>query len=217
MVERIDLMLMLAELGAHRQKIRLRLGELAERLNCSKQTVHRRLLELEQEGLIERETNGKGLKISITEKGKGVLHSFYLRLDKVLRGSEIVKISGQVISGLGEGRYYMTRTPYLKQIESLLGERPYPGTLNIRLEGSTAEIIEALREMPSQIVKGFRTKSRTFGDVKYYPATVEGLKAAVIIPIRGHHRDVVEVISSKNLRKTLKLKDGDKVEIEVRI
>jgi len=217
MVEKIELMLMLAEFGAHQQKIRLRLGELAERLSCSKQTVHRRLVELEQEGLIERETDGKGLKVFITERGKGVLHSFYLRLEKVLRGSKTLKISGTVISGLGEGKYYVTRTTYLKQIESLLGGKPYPGTLNVKLEGPAVEIIEVLRETPSQIVKGFKTKSRTFGDVKYYPAIIKGLKAAVVLPVRSHHRDVVEIISTNNLRKTLKLRDGDRVEVEVEI
>lgn len=214
---KVELLLALAELGACDQRVIVRLKELAERLGCSRQTVHRRLLELEREGLISREPVGRNLRISITSKGRGFLRSLHLRLSRVLSSQRKIKISGVVVPGLGEGSYYVQLPFYSRQLEKLLGEKPFPGTLNVKLNGSSAEIVSALKEMPSQIVKGLKTKVRTFGDVKYFPALIGQEKAAVILPVRSHHSGVVEIISPKNLRKCLGLRDGDPVDIEVMV
>ena len=43
------------------------------------------------------------------------------------------KVVGEVSSGLGEGRYYISRKSYIIQFQEKLGFIPFLGTLNIRV------------------------------------------------------------------------------------
>ncbi|MCK5309972.1 MAG: DUF120 domain-containing protein, partial [Thermoplasmata archaeon] len=40
---------------------------------------------------------------------------------------------------------------------------------------------------------------------------------AIIIPDRSHHTDVLEIISAGQLRKKLKLKDGDSIQVKIEL
>ena len=64
-------------------------------------------------------------------------------------------------------------------------------------------------------VTGFVTNGRTFGAGKCFKATISNVECAVMIPNRTHYTDVLEVISSKCLKKTLGLDPGDPVEISI--
>ena len=44
---------------------------------------------------------------------------------------------------------------------------------------------------------------------------IDGVEGGVVMPVRTHHHDMLEVVSRKHLRRTLKLKDGDKVRVKV--
>jgi riboflavin kinase len=44
-----------------------------------------------------------------------------------------MKLFGRVVSGKGEGRYYMSLPPYKEKFKNILGFEPYEGTLNIKL------------------------------------------------------------------------------------
>jgi riboflavin kinase len=202
MAEDIELLLLLAESGATGSEVEVRLEDLARALGCSRQTAHRRLVRLEKSGFIRR-------------KLKGRRQALLLRLEKALRSTGSIRLTGTVTFGLGEGHYYMRIPHYMKQFEKVLGVRPYPGTLNVKLDGTSEERAAALREMTGRVVRGFRSETRTFGDVKVFPARLNGTDVALIFPARSHHRDVVEVISERNLRRSLGLKNGDRVELEV--
>jgi CTP-dependent riboflavin kinase len=44
--------------------------------------------------------------------------------------------------------------------------------------------------------EGFTTNQRSFGSIDYYPVTVNGYKAAIIIPERTTHAvDIVEILT----------------------
>ena len=49
-------------------------------------------------------------------------------------------LNGTVVSGIGEGKYYMSLGPYKEQFNTHLGFEPYPGTLNIRLSSSSIPV-----------------------------------------------------------------------------
>jgi len=111
----------------------------------------------------------------------------------------------------------MRQEGYREQFRHLLGFEPYPGTLDIKLSDDSLELKATLENLPSKRADGFVTPERTFGQVKCFPAKLRGVQVAVIIPSRSSHVDVIELIAAKSLRKSLKLKDGDTVKIEVTI
>jgi len=129
-----------------------------------------------------------------------------------------ITLEGILFSGLGEGAYYVTKDGYRKQFIEKLGFDPYPGTLNLKL--ATEYDMKTLSELevyPAVEIQGFENESRTFGSVKCYPAIINNkVKGAVLSALRSHYNSsVLEVIAPKFLRSQLKLKDGNKVKVEV--
>jgi riboflavin kinase len=201
-------------LGAIERKIELSSQELAARLHVSQQTASRYLLELDQEQLIIRELGIKKQLISITPAGRDALETEYLSFQQVFSLSKHVVFTGTLVSGLGEGKYYTAHPGYQRQFAERLGFSPYPGTLNIEIAGVERNKLRLLSGGGIHI-EAFDAEGRTFGSVDCYPATVNGIQAAIVLPKRSHYATVLELISPHNLRQTLKLNDGDTVEVTV--
>lgn len=189
-------------------------------LGISQQTASRKLIILEKLGLIDRRVQKGGEYIKISNDGIELLKGIASILSiKVLEKTyNVITLEGKVVSGLGEGRYYMSLEGYVRQVIKKLGFKPYPGTLNIRLTDKS-ELMKrvVLETFPPIMIKGFSNGRRTYGDVKAYRAKVNGLEpAALIIPVRTSHKiDIIEVIAPYYLRERLGLKDGDTVKVEV--
>jgi riboflavin kinase len=66
-------------------------------------------------------------------------------------------------------------------------------------------------------IKGFERNGRTFGDVVCYPAKVQNIECAVVVPKRSHYEDIIEIICKYHLRRTLGLNDADVVEVRIQI
>lgn len=206
----------MAKEGAHPGSLKLSLDWLARRLDTSRQTAARRLIELEALGLIERELGPRGQSVRLTSAGMAVLRSVHRELGAILSGrSRALRLVGQVTSGIGEGSYYMSQAGYRKQLRRALGFDPYLGTLDVKLDRPSLELKAQLERLPGRRVEGFETPKRTFGPVKCFPARLRGAKVAVVLPSRSHYTDVIELAAPKNLRRSLRLTDGDEVKIEV--
>jgi riboflavin kinase len=126
-------------------------------------------------------------------------------------------IRGTVVTGMGEGQYYVTQDSYQEQFLSKLGFRPYEGTLNLRVMPADLYKLDILRRSPGIKIKGFERSGRTFGDVICHLATLQNIECAVVVPSRSHYEDVMEVLCKYHLRRTLGLKDGDQVDIRISI
>lgn len=214
----LSILLELARSGAHMAPRAFTTVALARRLSISQATVARRLAELQRDGLISRSLEPRGQRIQLTPAGLAVLRSLHQELSSILNGKpRVLELIGRVVSGFGEGSYYMSQQEYRQQFRRELGFDPYPGTLDIKLDARSLELRSILLELPGKHIEGFKASERTFGPVKCFPATLRGVKAAVVLPARSHHTDVIEVIAPKNLRKSLKLEDGDVVKIEVSV
>ena len=101
-----------------------------------------------------------------------------------------------------------------------LGFDPYPGTFNIKLTADyDVKSLSELETYPAIKLEGFTDESRTFGPVKCYPAVINNkVKGAVIHAMRSHYgSSVLEIVSPTFLRSNLKLKDGNKVKVEILI
>ncbi|MFQ6129768.1 MAG: DUF120 domain-containing protein [Candidatus Hadarchaeaceae archaeon] len=212
----IEILVLLAKGRAHLHDLKISLSWLASQLNVSRQTAARRLLELEDQGLIKRALGPRGQSVRITPAGLAALRLMHRELEAIFGlKPRSFKVAGRVISGVGEGSYYMSQRGYCEQFERELGFDPYPGTLDIKLDEASLELRAVLMQLPGRQVDGFTTSERTFGPVKFFPAKLKDKKAALILPLRSHYVDVVELIAPKKLRESLKLKDGDVVQVEV--
>ncbi len=215
-IEMLQVLKALALMNATKKVLKISSKDLADKIGQSVQTAARKLKELEDEGLIERTITKDGQFVVITDKGKEMLYREYLDYKKIFEDIDRILIRGRVFSGLGEGRYYVSLEGYLKQFERLLGFKPYPGTLNIKIPREQMFFRAKLDEEEGIIIKGFKTKERTFGDVKAFRCRVSGVEGAIVLPQRTHYpKDVLEVIAPVKLREVLNLKDGDWVEVEV--
>lgn len=215
-------LLKLAELNALKRPVFTSTVKLAERFGCSQQTVSRILKTLSIEGYVERNISARGEYVKITGKGLEELKKIHITLTKALYPSKPkhLTIKGRVFTGFSEGSYYITRNGYWKQFVSKLGFKPYPGTLNLKLLNQ--ESLDVRREMENLSgieIEGFSDGERTYGPLKCFPATINGkVKGAVLLIQRTHYNSsVVEVISPVYLRRKLKIKDGDVVNLRIEI
>ncbi len=208
----------LAEMGAYEREVAVPTGTFARGLGLSQQTASRRLIDLERQGLIERSADGRVQKVKMTKQGINSLMELHRVLKPVFEAPrQELHIEAVVFSGLSEGSYYMSMEGYRKQFKSKLGFDPFPGTLNLRVAKDSAAQRRELDGYPFVGIEGFADKERTYGGARCYPAIVgDKVKGAIVVPIRAHYgEDVIEIIAPENLRRRLRLKDGDTVDVRV--
>lgn len=210
-------MLEILKLGGHKDYVRVSSSELGGVLGVSQQTTSNRLVRLEAEKLVERRRLGKSLGVRLTQRGVDQLAAMHAELKKYFGGGAgTLTFNGKVFTGLREGAYYISHPGYRRQLVSLLGFDPFPGTLNLRLSGGDIDKKRELRLSDGMLVEGFERGLRTFGRAKAFRARVQGHQAAALAIDRTHYDDtVLELISPENLRRSLKLKDGDSLDVEV--
>ena len=219
---KIQHILTLAQLlskGARYNFVHITTTELGKSIKKSQQSASKHILELENGGFIDRLMTGRQLSVKITQKG----YSELVKLHSVL-GSSLdlspshIELNGSVISGLGEGAYYMSLKGYTKQFKVKIGYAPFPGTLNIKLNQLQAtQIIQQLDEIDNMIIDPFSDGKRTYGWVKCFHAILNNSINCELIRLERTHHDnsVIELISKNNLRKTAGLKTGSKVTVKI--
>jgi riboflavin kinase len=153
--------------------------------------------------------------VKITSKGLEILRKEYSQYQKIFDSLEHLTLRGTLVSGLGEGQYYISQDYYMEQFQKKLWFKPYPGTLNLKIEGNELSKLQILKDSEGIMVEGFESEGRTFGLVKCFLTDIQNVECAVILPLRTHYSDVLEIISRHYLRDVLKLNDGDIVEIVV--
>ena len=210
----------LAELGACSRTVKVSTEYLAEKVGASQQTASRHLIELEKRGWIKRTITPEGCLVKITDLGTAELKKLYTDLRMIFEAAypPSITLEGVLFTGLGEGAYYVNRDRYRKQFIEKLGFDPYPGTLNLKLTTEyDMKTRSELETYPAIVIQGFKDESRTFGSVKCYPTIINNkVKGAIISAMRSHYNSsVLEVIAPTFLRGKLKLKDGNKVKVEV--
>ena len=108
---------------------------MGKNIHKSQQAASKHLLELEQNKFITRIITGRKISVKITGKGFFEIVKLSSTLQKSLDSSPShVDLEGTLISGMGEGAYYMGLKGYSKQFKSKIGYVPFPGTFNVRLD-----------------------------------------------------------------------------------
>jgi riboflavin kinase len=220
-VQHILTLTQLISKGARHNFIPITTISLGKSIKKSQQSASKHLLELEKDGFIERIINGRKSSVKITSKGYSEMVKLSAILQKSLDSSPShVELKGTLVSGMGEGAYYMGLKGYTKQFQSKIGYVPYPGTLNVRLDQKIhQEAIKQFETLNGVKIKSFSDGKRTYGWVKCFTAKLNNsTNCELIILERTHHDDsIIELISKSCIRKTAKLKDGSKVSIKIPI
>src|SRR3990172_3095379 len=207
--------------GARHNFVPITTSYLGKSINKSQQSASKHLRELEKDGFIERIMHGRKFSVKITSKG----YSEMVKLSSILKSSlnsfpSFVELKGTLVSGMGEGAYYMSLKGYTKQFKSKIGYIPFPGTLNVRLDKKIhQEAIKQFENLGGIIIESFSDGKRTYGWVKCFHAKInQSINCELIILERTHHdNSIIELISKVCIRKSAKLKNGSQVTITIPI
>jgi riboflavin kinase, archaea type len=207
--------------GAKHNYVTITTDSLGKNIKKSQQSASKHLLELEQNQFIERIISGRNISVKITSKGFSEMVKLSTILQKSLNSfPSHVEIKGTLISGMGEGAYYMGLKGYTKQFKSKIGYVPFPGTLNVKIDQKIhQEAIKQFVNLNGININSFSDGKRTYGWVKCFPAKINNsVDCNLILLERTHHdNSVVELISKLSLRKSAKLKEGSKISIKIPI
>jgi len=213
-MKELRVLLVLAEMGALEKNIVIKTSDLGNKLKIPQQTVSRILLDLIDNGLIRKVKGIRGYIVKITPEGKKLLENLKSDLDRIFKKTQEIIITGKVIDGFKDGKYYMSLSEYRKQFEKKLKFKPYPGTLNIMLDEEESK--EKLKRIDELEIEGFKKDERIFGSIKCFKCKINGIEGSIIIPERSHYgSEILEIISPFELRKKLNLKNNDDVVVKV--
>jgi riboflavin kinase, archaea type len=124
-----------------------------------------------------------------------------------------MKIAGRVQSGCGRGAFFTQLDWVIQEFEQKLGFRPFPGTLNVRInEEDFSKLYPLLKQMDFEILP----IDKSFCTAKVKRVQLNDISVAVVFPsedVRIHKEQIIEIISEFNLKQTLGLNDGDSVYI----
>ncbi len=205
----------LALAGADQTPMVVTSREIGEKLGVSQQAADRYLVALEHRGLVTRSLAQRRQRVQLTAAAMALLRAEYRAYHRIFEGPATISFAGKVASGLGEGRYYLSQPGYVVQFTERLGYAPYPGTLNVRLEGPALRKADLVASWRGLRIDGFPASGRTFGGATCFPARMNGHACHLIHPDRTHYQDVVEFVARDCLRDALRLHDGDRVELDI--
>ena len=213
----------LLQRGAHYNFVVITTSDLGKDIKRSQQAASRHLLDLENAGYIERLRKGQTFRIKITNRGYSEIESLYSTLKSAIESIPFsIDFEGTVVSGMGEGAYYMSLEGYRKQFKEKLGFEPYPGTLNVKLiDQIFMNARSEIGRYPSVFINGFSDNMRTYGWVKCYKANInKGAvnNAAALVLERTHYDDsMLEIIAPICLKEAIGIQNGDRINIKVQI
>ena len=131
-------------------------------------------------------------------------------------------LKGTVSSGMGRAQKFLTLEGYVNQFEQLIGYEPFPGTLNISLDSTSANITNTLSKFNHIKIHKWSENTTDYGSAKCFPATIVTFskehydEAYVISPKRTtHDKTQLVLIAPVSLRSILSLDDGDELQILV--
>ncbi len=212
----VDVLIEIAKHGLD-EETRLSTSRIAEATGMSQQSASRIMQEMEKKGFLSRKVFIDGQLITITRKGKETLKQRHEELSSIFSAKKI-ELTGKLVTGIGQGGYFVGLKGYKKQFSNKLNFIPYAGTLNLKVDKQTGRAVRQISNF--LLIEGFSTKKKTFGGLKCSKAKLEikgkNVLGAVILPFRTvHGDDIVEVIAPDFLREKYNMKDGEVMRVLV--
>lgn len=207
----------IALMGGIDDYISLSSRELGDMLDMSQQSASKRILELLENNLIDRDLGARKQRIKITSIGHDALRREYNDYRRIFELTDHIILHGNVKDGMGEGGYYINQPGYMRQFEEKLGYRPFFGTLNVAIDKDDVGKLDIVKNTAGILINGFTDEKRTFGDVIAYKAKIRNTDCAIVIPARSQYVDVIEIVCKYHLRRTLSLSTDDRVDVHVEL
>jgi len=127
-----------------------------------------------------------------------------------------VTLEGRLCSGLGEGAGFTSLDWVDHQFRDKLGYRPYPGTLNLSLEGADWNAArDAMQAAPGVAIE----PPPGFCAAKCFAVLIAGrIEGAAIVPdVNDYPAGKLEIVAPIAVRQKLHLNDGDRVSLWLHI
>lgn len=120
-------------------------------------------------------------------------------------------LSGRVVPGRGDGRFFMSLEGYQKQFLEKLGTRLFDGTLNLSCNPVERKMF--IQSLPAISIASFQNDGSFFGSAKAYRIVANGVRGCFIIApvVSFHDESTLEIGAPFNLREKLNVKDGDEI------
>ncbi len=121
---------------------------------------------------------------------------------------------GIIESGAGKGAFFVGLEWVKEQIGSQMGFVPYPGTLNVRIQPEDVSTLERMiQEHDGRLIP----TDPAFCTAGLKRISLSGVPGAIVLPskdVRIHDSLVIEIITDRDMKQSLGLRDGDAVTIE---
>ncbi|MCE7735132.1 MAG: DUF120 domain-containing protein [Candidatus Heimdallarchaeota archaeon] len=129
------------------------------------------------------------------------------------------KISGKIVTGTGRGSKFIAMPVYSNIFSGLLESKPYPGTLNIKLDTEFVDLVNRYFEIGTKF-DNLVTDSKSTGGivVNHFYVEIDGSQVMCIgvRPLLTTHRtDILEVVSQYFLREKLNLENDSRLDLEI--
>ena len=123
-----------------------------------------------------------------------------------------MELKGEVTSGLGKGKYYMSKEVYQEAFDEELGFKPFPGTLNLRVDEKQRKKFEENGET-LKIREVYEDEER-LSNVDITPCKIDGVECGLLkLEFTDHPDSVAEIVAPVELRERFDLKDEDRITI----
>lgn len=120
-------------------------------------------------------------------------------------------VTGKIVSGAKKGAFFTQLDWVQEQCQKKLGFKPFAGTLNLDIEEEKIPLIEALLEKAGIALV---PPDDDFCSGRLYPVNIMGVAGAIVAPaenVRGHGKNIIELIAPTSLRDALDAADGDEI------
>lgn len=127
-----------------------------------------------------------------------------------------LSLEGKLQSGLGEGAGFVALDWVSHQFHQRLGFWPFPGTLNLSLDGgewlTTRDALLSAPGIPIEPPPGFCA-------AKCFRVRIDGrIEGAIVLPeVDDYPTDKLELVAPIAVRTALRLADGDLVTLQVEL
>ena len=124
------------------------------------------------------------------------------------------KVTGTVVSGLGESASFLSLQWVNDQVVEKLSFSPYCGTLNIDIGGSMIQ--KKLKEYAKERIIPVE---KEFCEALIFNAMIIGeYRCGVILPlVPNYPGNILEIVAPVHLKQALAINDGAKIEVEIYI
>jgi riboflavin kinase len=123
-----------------------------------------------------------------------------------------MELEGEVTSGLGKGKYYMSKKVYQEEFDDKLGFKPFPGTLNLKVDEEERKEFEENGETLE--IREVYEDGERLSNVDVTPCRIGEVECGVLkLEFTEQPDSIAEIIAPIDLREKFDLEDGDRIKI----